>query len=51
MRSEVELILGRGEKSEEVFFELETNELLGTHVTHGPWAGGIELVPSVVDDC
>ena len=51
MRSEVELVLGRGEKGEEVFFELETNELLGTHVTHGPWAGGIEFVPGVVDGC
>lgn len=51
VRSEVEVILGRGKKGEEVFFELEANELLGTHVTHGPWAGGIEFVPSVVDNC
>lgn len=51
VRLEVELVLGRGEKGEEVFFELEANELLGTHVTHGPWAGGIEFVPSVMDGC
>lgn len=49
VRSEVELVLGRGEKGEEVFFELEPNELLGTHVTHSPWASGIKFIPSVVD--
>lgn len=51
VRSEVEMVFGCGEKGEEVFFELETNEFLGAHVTHGPWAGGIEFVPSVVDGC
>ena len=51
VRSEVELVLGRGEKGKEVFFELEANEFFGTHVTHGPWASGIELVPGVVDGC
>ena len=48
---EVELVFGCGEKGEQVFFELETNEFLGAHVAHSPWAGGIKFVPSVVDGC
>ena len=51
VRLEVELVFDCGEKGEEVFFELESNEFLGTHVAHSPRSGGIELVPSVVDGC
>lgn len=51
VRLEVELVFSRREKGEEVFFELETNEFLGAHVAHSPWAGGIEFVPSVEDGC
>ncbi len=51
VRLEVELIFCCGEESEEVFFKLETNEFLGAHVAHSPWAGGIEFIPSVVDGC
>ena len=51
MRLEVELVFRCREKGEEIFFKLETNEFLGAHVAHSPWAGGIEFVPSVVDGC
>ena len=51
VRLEVELVFRCREKGEEVFFELETNEFLGAHVAHSPWAGRIELVPGVVDGC
>ena len=51
VRLEVELVFSCREKGKEVFFELETNEFLGAHVAHSPWAGGIEFVPSVVDGC
>ena len=51
MRLQVELVFSCREKGEEVFFELETNEFLGTHVAHSPRAGGVKFVPGVVDGC
>ena len=43
------MVFHRGEESEDVFFELQSDEFFRTHVAHCAWARGVGFVPGVGD--